>query len=183
VPLTQFVTTIATEVERDTMRVVLDDGREVTIRPLGHEDGPALEAAFRRADPWDLRRRFMGMPPPVSWLLRQLDKADGIHDLPIGAFTDEGRLVGVAQFDRSDDGPRAEVAIEVAKDWQHAGLGTKLLTKLAEMALVRGVHEFTATYYADNIAIRRLLHEVGHVVDSGFDSGEGYARLDLDAAS
>ena len=182
-PKTATVTTIATRAQGDILRVSLADGREATIRPLGHDDGPALAAAFRRADPWDLRRRFMGMPPPVSWLLRQLDRADGVHDLPIGAFTDEGRLVGVAQFDRPDDGPRAEVAIEVAKDWQNLGLGTKLLTRLAEMARERGVHEFTATYYADNIAIRRLLREVGRVVDSGFDSGEGYARLDLDAAS
>ena len=183
VPNTALVTTIATEHRDDTLRVVLDDGREATIRPLGHEDGPALAAAYRRADPWDLRRRFMGMPPPLSWLLRQLDQADGVHDLPIGAFDEDGRLVGVAQFDRSDDGPRAEVAIEVARDWQHIGLGTKMLTELAAMARELGVHEFTATYYADNIAIRRLLREVGHVVDSGFDSGEGYARLDLDAAS
>lgn len=181
--MTQVVTTIATEPHSDMIRVSLADGREVTIRQLGHDDGPALAAAFRRADPLDLRRRFMGMPPPVGWLLRQLDRADGVHDLPIGAFTDEGRLVGVAQFDRPDEGPRAEVAVEVAKDWQHVGLGTKLLTKLSEMARERGVHEFTATYYADNIAIRRLLREVGNVVDSGFDSGEGYARLDLDAAS
>jgi hypothetical protein len=31
------------------------------------------------------------------------------------------RLIGVAQFDRWDDQPEAELAIEVARDWQRAG--------------------------------------------------------------
>ena len=107
----------------------------------------------------------MGTPPPTSYLVEQLRRADGIHDLPMGAFTDDGRLVGVAQFDRVDEGPSAEVAIEVAKDWQHDGLG---------------IHEFTASYYADNVPIRRLLRDIGHVVASGYEYGEGFMRLSLD---
>jgi hypothetical protein len=97
---------------------VLTDGRSVGIRPLTPGDAPALIAALGRADPMDLRKRFMGTPPPTSYLVEQLNRADGIHDLPLGAFADDGRLVGMAQFDRVDDGPSAEVAIEVAKDWQ-----------------------------------------------------------------
>lgn len=137
-------------------------------------------AALERADPMDLRRRFMGVPPPARFLVKQLNMADGVHDLVLGAFDQAGRLVAVAQFDRSNDEPSAEVAIEVAKDWQHAGLGTAMLTRLAELARERGIHEFTATYYADNLPIRRLLHDIGHVVTSGYEMGEGHMRLSLD---
>jgi RimJ/RimL family protein N-acetyltransferase len=158
----------------------LRDGRSVTIRPLGRRDANALLAALRRADPMDLRRRFMGVPPPPSYLVNQLRRADGTHDLVLGAFDDDGRLVGVAQFDRPDDKPTAEVAIEVAKDWQHDGLGVALLTRLVELARDRGIHEFTATYFADNIPILRLLRDVGHVVASGYECGEGHMRLSLD---
>lgn len=158
----------------------LIDGRSVTMRPLDGRDADALIAAVRRADPMDLRRRFMGMPPPASYLVKQLKRADGVHDLVLGAFDETGRLVGVAQFDRSDDGPVAEVAIEIAKDWQHDGLGTAMLNRLAALARDRGVHEFTATYYADNLPIRRLLHDIGHVVTSEYESGEGHMRLNLD---
>lgn len=159
---------------------VLLDGRSVTLRRLTPADGSALEAAIARADPMDLRKRFMGTPPPASYLVRQLNRADGVHDMPLGAFTDDGRLVGVAQFDRPDDLPTAEVAIEVAKSWQHAGLGIALLGRLVEEARALGIHEFTATYYADNLAIRRLLRDIGHVVTSGYEGGAGFMRLSLD---
>src|SRR4051794_28239848 len=119
----------------------LTDGRAVSIRPLEGRDADALVAAVVNADPMDLRRRFMGVPPPPSYLVRQLKRADGVHDLALGAFDDRGRLVGVAQFDRADDEPTAEVAIEIAKDWQHVGLGTRMMTRLAALALEQGVHE------------------------------------------
>lgn len=150
------------------------------VRTLDSDDADALRAALEHADPMDLRRRFMGVPPPASYLVKQLMRADGVHDLVLGAFDSAGRLVGVAQFDRPDDQPTAEVAIEVAKDWQHDGLGTLMLTRLAELARDRGIHEFTATYYADNLPIRRLLRDIGHVVTSGYESGEGHMRLSLD---
>ena len=158
----------------------LTDGRAVSIRTLDGRDADALVAALQHADPMDLRRRFMGVPPPTSYLVKLLKAADGVHDLVLGAFDDSGRLVGVAQFDRPDDKPTAEVAIEIAKDWQHDGLGTAMLTRLAEIARDRDIHEFTATYYADNLPIRRLLRDIGHVVASGYESGEGHMRLSLD---
>lgn len=164
----------------DAVRVTLSDGREVTVRRLLPADGHALELAIARADPWDLRKRFMGCPPPVRVLVAQLSRADGVHDLPLGAFTDDGRLVGVAQFDRSDDEPVAEMAVEVAKDWQHVGLGTQMVDRLAELAREQGIHGFTASYYADNVPIRRLLRDVGRVTTSSIESGQGYAELDID---
>ena len=159
--------------------VVLSDGRVVVIRRLSPDDAPALIAALKRADPWDLRRRFMGSPPPASFLVQRLRDADGVHDLALGAFTYSGRLVGVAQFDRPDDRPAAEVAIEVAIDWQEDGLGTALLVQLAKQARKVGITEFTATYFADNLPIRRLLHDVGHVVSTVYDAGEGHTRIDI----
>jgi RimJ/RimL family protein N-acetyltransferase len=152
----------------------------VLLRPLDGRDADALVAAMKRADPMDLRRRFMGVPPPPSYLVRRLSRADGVHDLALGAFDSAGDLVGVAQFDRADDAPEAEVAIEIATGWQHAGLGTAMLHRLAGLARQRGIHEFTATYYADNVPIRRLLRDVGRVVESGYETGEGHLRLNLD---
>jgi RimJ/RimL family protein N-acetyltransferase len=159
--------------------VLLADGRQVTVRSLAADDAAALVTAVEHEDPWDLRRRFMGTPPPSHVLVKQLLRADGFHDLAIGAFTDDGQLVGLAQFDRLDDGPSAEIAIEVSHEWQRIGLCTALLTTLVGLARARGVREFTATYYGDNVAIRRLLHDIGCAVESGFDHGAGYARINL----
>jgi acetyltransferase len=160
-------------------RVTLTDGRRVMIRPLDGADVDALAAAVEHADPGNLRRRFMGSPPPTHMLLDRLRTADGVHDYAVGAFTDSGRLVAVAQFDRADDAPSAELAVEVAVDWQRCGLGRRMLEQLGEVARGLGITRFTARYYADNIPVRRLLHGSGRVIASGVEQGEGFAVLDL----
>ena len=159
--------------------VILADGRCVRIRELLPTDADALVAAMADADPADLRRRFMGCPPPASYLVERLDAADGVNNLALGAFAEE-RLVGVAQFDREDGSPTAEIAVEVATGWQNAGLGTALLRRLGQLARQRGVHHFTATFFAENLPLRRLLRDVGPLVATTYAAGEGYADIDLD---
>jgi acetyltransferase len=162
-------------------RLTVADGREVTVRELVAGDEQALVAAIETADPVDLRRRFMGSPPPVSMLTERLRTADGIHNFGLGAFADNGVLVGVAQFDRVDDRPSAEIAVAVATGWQGLGLGTSLIALLAAEARVRGVHHFTATFDADNRPLRRLLEGVAPLVTTTYEAGEGAVDLDLDA--
>jgi len=41
------------------------------------------------------------------------------------------------------------------------GLGTSMLQRLADIAHELGLTQLTATYYADNMAIRRLLRRTG----------------------
>jgi acetyltransferase len=162
--------------------VTLYDGTCVTIRPIRREDDTAVREALRTADPNDLHQRFMGCAPTVVLVLSYFHHADGIRDLATGAFTAEGRLVGVAQFDRPEGGPTAEFAIEVAHDFQRRGLGARLLADLEDRARMVGVRELTATYYADNFAIRRLLGQSGQIQSSSYECGEGSARLNLDPA-
>lgn len=176
------MTTTASRPSVEATRVALGDGREVTIREVLGDDAPALVAALEAADPADLRRRFMGGPPPTSMLVERLKAADGVHNLALGAFADDGELVGLAQFDRSDDGPVAEIAVEVATGWQNQGLGTSLLARLAVIARERGVHHFSATFYADNQPLRRLLRDVAPLVQTSYADGEGHVDMDLDAS-
>ena len=159
--------------------MTLDDGREVRIRRLTPADEPALRTALLHADPVDLRRRFLGPPPPVSTIVRLLHRADGVHDLALGAFDERDRLVGVVQFDRLDDEPSAEIAIELATGWQHHGLGRRMLDALADEARAVGITRLTASYYAENLPVRRLLHHTGRVIESGISAGEGHAVLDI----
>jgi RimJ/RimL family protein N-acetyltransferase len=162
-----------------TRRLRLDDGRELVIRRLTGADEPILLAALTRADPMDLRRRFLGPPPPTATIVRLLRRVDDVHDLALGAFDAAGHLVGVAQFDRIDDEPSAELAIEVGTGWQRQGLGRILLDALADEARALGITRLTASYYADNRPVRRLLHHTGRVIESGISQGEGYAVLDV----
>lgn len=160
-------------------RLALSDGRHVEVRQLGPNDALALVDAVGEADPADLRRRFMGCPPPASFLVERLLAADGVHNFALGAFDDTGRLVAVAQFDRPDDRPTAEVAVEVATDWQHHGLGTGILEALAMEARERGIRRLTAQFFADNLPIRRLLDDLSSWVAVSYDAGEGQVVIDL----
>jgi len=159
--------------------VRLRDGREVSVRRLTAADEGALRAALTHADPVDLRLRFLGPPPPTSTIVRQLRRVDDVHDLALGAFDDRHRLIAVAQFDRVNDEPSAEFAIEVGGGWKSAGLGTALLALLVDEARAVGITQLTASYYAENLPVRRLLHRTGLVTESGISAGEGHAVLDL----
>lgn len=163
--------------ETDVVR--LQDGRTATLRLLGPDDGPALLAAIEAADPGDLRRRFMGCPPPASFLVRRLEATDAAHHVALGAF-DGSTLVGVAQFDRTDDRPVAEIAVAIATEWQHSGLGTSLVLRLADIARGHGIHHFTARFFADNLGIRGLLSDLDLGNRIWFAEGEGFADVDLD---
>lgn len=174
---------VAVEPVETASRVAVDDGRAALIRRLTPADEPALRAALLHADPLDLRRRFLGPPPPASTIVGLLQRVDGLHDLALGAFDDHGRLVGVAQFDRTDDLPTAEIAIELATSWQHHGLGRRMLNALADEARAVGITRLTASYYADNLPVRRLLHHTGRVIESGISQGQGYAVLDISESS
>jgi RimJ/RimL family protein N-acetyltransferase len=160
--------------------IVLRDGRPVVLGPLTGADSAALVAAVAHADAVDLRRRFMGPPPTAVALTRLLRHADGVHDMLLGAFDCRGRLVGVAQFDRRDDEPVAEFAIEIAKDWQRCGLGAVMLRRLGAIAERQGVSRFTVVYVADNTAIIRLMRSTGATTWTGTECGVSSAELALD---
>jgi RimJ/RimL family protein N-acetyltransferase len=156
----------------------LADGRTVQIRPLTSADGDALIDAIAGADSFDLYRRFMGSPPAPHVLVRLLGAADGVHDAVLGAF-DGATLVGVAQFDRGDDEPTAELAIEVATAWKRCGLGAAMLRALAGLAASCGITTLTAVYFADNAALCHLLQATGASRWTGSEGGASSAELDL----
>lgn len=173
------MTLTAPETAPAIRRVGVADGRVVQLRHLAASDEAALRAALTHADPIDLRRRFLGPPPPASTIVRQLRRVDDIHDLALGAFDELGRLIAVAQLGRLDDEPTAEFAIEVGTGWKQQGLGRIMLDELIVEARALGISRLTASYYADNVPVRRLIHGTGRVVESGIEMGVGYAVLDI----
>lgn len=166
------MTTVATPVR-------LRDGRTIRLRLMTSIDADALCDAVQRANSFDRYRRFMGRPPPAHVLARLLGAAIGSSDLPLGAFGIDGRLVGVAQYDRIDDVPSAELAIEVATEWQRCGLGKVMLREIAAMADARGITSLTAAYFGDNAPLIHLLHSTGASRWVGANAAEASARLDV----
>jgi RimJ/RimL family protein N-acetyltransferase len=71
-----------------------------------------------------------------------------------------GRGVAIARYESVGEGV-AEIAVVVDPAWRRAGLATALIEMLAEAALDRGIHTFSATYLAENRPVAALLAHAG----------------------
>jgi RimJ/RimL family protein N-acetyltransferase len=142
-------------------RLRLHDGRTVSIRPVVPHDAPALAGAILTADADTLRRRFLGGPPRVTpALLARLTTLDYVRRFALVAAEHTGRGVAIARYDAMDDG-MADVAVVVDPAWRRVGLATALVELLAQAALNRDIHEFSASYLAENRPVPALLAHAG----------------------
>jgi RimJ/RimL family protein N-acetyltransferase len=138
-------------------RLRLRDGRTVAIRPVIPADAPQLATAILTADPDTLRRRFLGGPPHVTpALVARLTTLDYVRRFALAAAderTEQG--VAIARYEAMDHGV-AELAVVVDPAWRRVGLATALIELLAQAALDRGIHEFSASYLAENRPVAAL---------------------------
>jgi len=139
----------------------LDDGREVRIRPVDCDDGPAVQAFVARLSPGTSRCRFLR---PVKALTpSQLARVVGVdysRSMSVVAEA-EGKLVGLAEYVASPGERSAEVAVVIADEWQGAGLGRVLFGALLVHAANQGLARLRGTALADNAPILALTHRFG----------------------
>jgi nucleotide-binding universal stress UspA family protein/GNAT superfamily N-acetyltransferase len=144
--------------------ITLRDGARVTLRPIAPEDKPLIAATFARLSEASRYRRFFTTkhelsPAELAYLV-DVDHTD--HEAIIAIDRSSGEALGVARYIRAkDDAEVAEVAVTVADDWQHRGLGRALLDHLAYRARREGVRRFSALVQGDNPRALRLLEDVG----------------------
>ena len=83
-----------------------------------------------------------------------------------------GRVVGIARFiaDASDEA-EAEVGYAVVDEWQHRGLGRRLIVELGRLADWQGVRRFRGLVVAGNAPALALLSHIGRVVERRYESG------------
>ena len=121
--------------------VTLRDGSTVRVARITPRDAPLIAAGFERLSAETRRLRFLTSKPTLSSAeLKYLTEVDGHRHEALGAIDPAtGQGIAVARFVRDADDPsRAEVAVTVADEWQHRGLGTLLLDRLADRAREEG---------------------------------------------
>jgi GNAT superfamily N-acetyltransferase len=146
------------------------DGTHAVVRPIASADSGAL-------------LRFHGQLSARSIQLRYFYPHEDLSPSEVAYFTQvdgEARvalvveraseLIAVGRYDRLDDPRVAEVAFVVADAYQHHGLATMLLHRLADAARSAGIERFIAEVLADNRAMLSVFHDVGFPIESKAES-------------
>ena len=156
------------ELEAD---LVSRDGAPIRIRPIRPDDGPGLMAFHEALSSGTVYFRFFRPHPHLSDAeVERFTQVDYRDRLAL-VIEDQGAMVAVGRFERISGTDEAEVAFVVADEWQHRGLGTILLHRLAEAAAARGIGRFTADTLADNSAMIGVFRDAGFDVHFTRDSG------------
>jgi GNAT superfamily N-acetyltransferase len=126
--------------------------------------------------------RFLGPQPHLSQ--RQLDYLTAVdhvrHEALIAVDPETGQSFGTARYVRSEEHPEtAEFAVGVGDRWMRIGLGTALLSALAERARRAGIVRFIGLIHADNVAIRRLIAKVAGAYETK-SAGSGAIEVAVD---
>lgn len=150
-------------------RVKLHGGfSAVVVRPIRPDDASRLAEGLRQLSPESRRRRFLFSRS--GFTTEELDyftHCDGVDHLALvvvatGPTGREHQFVAVARSIRDlADAGLAEVAIAVADDWQHHGVGEMLIQALATSAWEAGIRYWNAILFTNNVAMRKLLELVG----------------------
>ena len=140
--------------------LALRDGRPVLIRPILPSDAAELADAIETADADTLHSRFLGGAPRVTpALLTHLTVVDYVHRFALVAIDmATGRGVAIARYEPAGDGV-AELAVVVRPEWRRVGLATALVLLLAQAAVERGFHTFSAAYLAENKPVAALVED------------------------
>src|SRR6185312_11184331 len=116
--------------------VRLRNGKAIAIRPLRPDDGPALREAYDRLSDDSKYKRFLAAKPHLTGSdIRYLTHTDAHHHVALVATLPHrpGEIIGVARFVIVPDDPTtAEFAITVGDPYQHQGVGTALMERLAQ---------------------------------------------------
>lgn len=111
------------------------------------------------------------MPELPASVMRMLACVDYHRTLALVAEHEDEAMrepIGLASYGAIDDGS-AELALVVRDEWQHQHVGTELATRLLQAAEARGFRRFIVHALSENVAIRKLLKDVGVVLSSKRD--------------
>ena len=144
----------------------LRDGSTVLVRAITAGDSGLVSEIFAGLSPESRRLRFLTAKDELRPAeLRYLTDVDHRDHEAIVALDAVGGSAGIARYIRDRSDPEtAELAIAVVDGWQGRGLGTELVSQLAERARRAGIRRFVALTAGSNVAMGLLLRRMGGTV-------------------
>jgi GNAT superfamily N-acetyltransferase len=163
--------------------LLLEDGTQVTVRPINPTDSPLLKDLFYDLSQESVYSRFMQhlthMPQKQ---IHDFVYIDHRHEVSIvatlpGAGGEE--ILAVAGYYLDPRRNRAEVAFLVADEWQNRGIGSFLLRHLIRIAKRNGIAGFYGEALRQNRAMQAVLRNSGCKMQSHIDDGIFFFELDF----
>ena len=151
----------------------LRDGERIGVRPIRLADGEQLAGLHARLSKDSVYRRYFGFKPALSpaEILRFTGIAEEWRFALVGVRS-TSQLAGVARYEGQAGRHDAEIALIVDDALHHMGLGTLLLQRLVDVALVSGLTSLTAVVLASNMPMLHLLQGLPVPSTSVRESGD-----------
>jgi acetyltransferase len=167
---------------------ILENGTEVTVRPIRPEDEPLMVAFHKTLSDRSVYLRYFSSPSLSTRVaherLARLCFVDYDREIALVVdkhepVSDRHSLLGIGRLIKLRNGNHAEVAVLVSDQAQGQGLGTKLFRKLIEIARHEGLSRVSAEMLPDNFAMRRIADKLGFSTSPAPISSSATALLDL----
>lgn len=143
----------------------LADGRRVLIRPIRRDDVARNSAFLDGLSAPSKHFLFLAGVARLSDIaLERLCDPDYAHEMAYVAVTvgdKVERQVGVCRYAGGDSAEGAEISVAVADDWQHCGLGKRLLAHLIDYARAHGLGRLYSMDSLANQRMRKLARDMG----------------------
>jgi RimJ/RimL family protein N-acetyltransferase len=164
----------ATHPSVPAVAVQLADGRQLETRPAVAEDLPAVLDLYESLSAEARYRRFFQATPHLTGTLRRA--LSSLENSILWLAFDGERCVGEARVVRSPREPgTGDLAVTIADDYQHRGLGQQLSRMVVAEARRRHLERVNVAILPENTGATRLarrnhirLHFDGGVIEGGF---------------
>jgi acyl-CoA hydrolase/RimJ/RimL family protein N-acetyltransferase len=153
--------------------VTVKNGMKIMIRPARAGDAGPLQALFHRLSPDDVYTRFFRRVRSLTYrdlqTLCNVNHETEVAFLAVTGARESEEIVGSACYWLNPTTNLAEVAFMVSPEWQGAGVGAALQTRLGEYAVRRGVRGFVAVVLPRNASMLRLISRAPGIVTTSRD--------------
>jgi acetyltransferase len=143
----------------------LPDGTTITIRPIRPEDAEIEQEFVRNLSNESRFFRFMDavreLSPPMLAHFTQLDYDRHMALIAVTRVSGKDIEIAVARYVVADDESSCEFAIVVADEWQHRGVGTRLMRALINAARARGLRAIYGEVLAGNSKMLQFMGRLG----------------------
>ena len=148
--------------------ISLTQTHPIQYRPIRATDGSSLVEIFTNMSPASRYFRYHQpvISPSPKWLrewvasVAQLPAEQSFGLLALASISPITTIpVGMAYCVKTKEGS-AEFAVMVRDDFQRKGIGTTLVTRLAEKAAAQGIHTLKADVLCKNLAMLRVVEKL-----------------------